>query len=62
MIAGSTGAGAATRRLMEAVLELPMGLIVFPGIDPDLDNQGWVQNVINGAYREWVGKQYGAKA
>lgn len=25
-----------------------------------LDNQGWVQNVINGAYREWVGKQYGA--
>ena len=27
-----------------------------------LDNQGWVQNVINGAYREWVGKQYGAKA
>jgi len=27
-----------------------------------LDNQGWVQNVINGAYREWVGKQYGARA
>jgi dTDP-glucose 4,6-dehydratase len=27
-----------------------------------LDNQGWVQNIINGAYREWVGKQYGAKA
>jgi dTDP-glucose 4,6-dehydratase len=26
-----------------------------------LDNQGWVQNIINGAYREWVGKQYGAK-
>ena len=26
-----------------------------------LDNQGWVQNIINGAYREWVGKQYGVK-
>lgn len=41
IIAGSTGAGAATRRLMEAVLDLPMGLIVFPGIDPDLDAKGW---------------------
>jgi dTDP-glucose 4,6-dehydratase len=27
-----------------------------------LANQGWVQNIINGAYRDWVGKQYGAKA
>lgn len=25
-----------------------------------LDNQAWVQNVTSGAYREWVGKQYGA--
>jgi len=25
-----------------------------------LDNQGWVQNVTSGAYREWVSKQYGA--
>lgn len=41
VVAGSTGAGAATRRLMEAVLELPMGLIVFPGIDPDLSAAGW---------------------
>ena len=41
VVAGSTGAGAATRRLMEAVLSLPMGLIVFPGVDPDLDEKGW---------------------
>ena len=25
-----------------------------------LDNEDWVQNVTSGAYREWVGKQYGA--
>ena len=25
-----------------------------------LDNQGWVQNVTSGAYREWVGAHYGA--
>jgi dTDP-glucose 4,6-dehydratase len=25
-----------------------------------LDHQAWVQNVTSGAYREWVGKQYGA--
>ncbi|HEX6735584.1 MAG TPA: dTDP-glucose 4,6-dehydratase [Azonexus sp.] len=26
-----------------------------------LDNQAWVGNVTSGAYREWVGKQYGAQ-
>ena len=26
-----------------------------------LDNQAWVSNVTSGAYREWVGKQYGAQ-
>lgn len=26
-----------------------------------LDNQDWVRNVTSGAYREWVGKQYGAR-
>jgi dTDP-glucose 4,6-dehydratase len=26
-----------------------------------LDNQAWVQNVTSGAYREWVGKQYGGE-
>ena len=25
-----------------------------------LDNQGWVQNVTSGAYKNWIGKQYGA--
>lgn len=25
-----------------------------------LDNQAWVANITSGAYREWVGKQYGA--
>jgi dTDP-glucose 4,6-dehydratase len=25
-----------------------------------LDNQAWVQNVTSGAYKNWVGKQYGA--
>jgi ATP-dependent helicase/nuclease subunit B len=63
VIAGSTGAGAATRRLMKAVLQLPMGLIVFPGIDPDLDAKGWAnvadaashpQNTL-GASLAWLG-------
>jgi ATP-dependent helicase/nuclease subunit B len=41
IIAGSTGTGAATRRLMQAALKLPRGLIVFPGVDPDLTNKSW---------------------
>ena len=48
VIAGSTGAGAATRLLMQAVLQLPKGLIVFPGVDPDLDDGGWA-NVADAA-------------
>jgi dTDP-glucose 4,6-dehydratase len=27
-----------------------------------LDNQAWVANVTSGAYKNWVGKQYGAKS
>ena len=27
-----------------------------------LDNQAWVNNVASGAYRDWLGKQYGANA
>ncbi|QSI79039.1 dTDP-glucose 4,6-dehydratase [Niveibacterium microcysteis] len=27
-----------------------------------LDNQGWVQNVLSGAYRDWVAKNYGDRA
>ena len=38
IIAGSTGTGHATRRLMQAVLKLPRGIVVFPGIDPDLES------------------------
>ncbi len=41
IIAGSTGTGAATRILMDAVLKLPRGLIVLPGLDPDLTPKGW---------------------
>jgi ATP-dependent helicase/nuclease subunit B len=38
IIAGSTGTGHATRRLMQAVLKLPRGIVVFPGVDPDLES------------------------
>ncbi|HVY88500.1 MAG TPA: double-strand break repair protein AddB [Hyphomonadaceae bacterium] len=41
VIAGSTGAGAATRLLMQAALQLPRGLIVFPGIDMDMTEKAW---------------------
>jgi dTDP-glucose 4,6-dehydratase len=27
-----------------------------------LDNPGWVEHVTSGAYRQWVGRQYGAGA
>ncbi|MBI1359324.1 MAG: double-strand break repair protein AddB [Alphaproteobacteria bacterium] len=41
IIAGSTGATAATRILMKAALALPRGMVVLPGLDPDLDAAGW---------------------
>lgn len=41
IIAGSTGAAAATRRLMAAVMTLPQGAVILPGLDPDLDDAGW---------------------
>lgn len=41
LIIGSTGAGAATRRLMQAVLTLPRGVIVLPGLDPDSLASEW---------------------
>ena len=41
IIAGSTGAAAATRRLMAAVVTLPRGAVILPGLDPDLDETGW---------------------
>ena len=27
-----------------------------------LENQAWVSNVTSGAYKQWLGKQYGAAA
>ncbi len=42
IIAGSTGATAASRRLMKAVASLPMGVIVLPGLDPELNKSGWL--------------------
>lgn len=36
IIAGSTGATPASQVLMRAVLEVPHGLIILPGLDPDI--------------------------
>lgn len=41
LIIGSTGAGAATRTLMKAVMGLPQGLILLPGLDPDPRVADW---------------------
>lgn len=41
LIIGSTGAGAATRILMQAMLDLPKGVIVLPGLDPDSNPAEW---------------------
>lgn len=41
LVVGSTGAGAATRILMQAVLTLPKGVIVLPGLDPDSKASEW---------------------
>jgi ATP-dependent helicase/nuclease subunit B len=41
IVAGSTGAGAATRILMEAALKLPKGVVVLPGLDMDLGPAQW---------------------
>ena len=37
IVAGSTGATPASRLLMQAVMKLPRGAIVLPGLDTDLD-------------------------
>ncbi len=41
IIAGSTGATPATRILMKAVMNLPQGAIVLPGLDPDVSAKAW---------------------
>jgi ATP-dependent helicase/nuclease subunit B len=39
--AGSTGSQAATRAVLAAVARLPMGAVVLPGVDVDLDERAW---------------------
>lgn len=41
IIAGSTGATPAGKVLMRAVLDLPKGMIVFPGLDQSADDESW---------------------
>lgn len=41
VIAGSTGSIATTRELMRVVAGLPRGVVVFPGIDTDLEEGSW---------------------
>jgi ATP-dependent helicase/nuclease subunit B len=43
IIAGSTGSIAATRALMRTVAALPRGVVVFPGLDADMDDRAWAQ-------------------
>ncbi len=39
--AGSTGSIPATARLIGAVAELPLGRVVLPGLDRDMDDESW---------------------
>ncbi len=39
--AGSTGSILATAELLGAIANLPMGAVVLPGLDQDLDEAGW---------------------
>ncbi|MEM9937570.1 MAG: double-strand break repair protein AddB [Pseudomonadota bacterium] len=41
IIAGSTGATPASRRLMQAALDLPSGLVVLPGFDRSIPSAVW---------------------
>ncbi|MBY0563915.1 MAG: double-strand break repair protein AddB [Hyphomonadaceae bacterium] len=41
VVAGSTGSQASTRELMRVVAQLPRGVVVFPGLDVDLDAEAW---------------------
>lgn len=41
IVAGSTGSVPATARLIAAVAGLPRGAVVLPGLDRDLDGDGW---------------------
>ena len=41
IIAGSTASRAPTRALIEAVLRLPQGAVVLPGVDTDMPEEAW---------------------
>lgn len=41
LLAGSTGTAAATRRLMQAIMGLPRGIVVLPGLDQKLEPPIW---------------------
>ena len=41
IVAGSTGSRGTTARLMQAVARLPLGVLVLPGFDADLPEEGW---------------------
>ncbi len=43
IVAGSTGSIPATRALIEAVLALPQGVVVLPGLDTAADDELWTQ-------------------
>ena len=39
--AGSTGSMPATAKLLAAIAQLPLGAVVLPGLDTDLDEESW---------------------
>ncbi len=41
LVVGSTGANAATARLLAAVARAPQGAVVLPGLDTTLDDRAW---------------------
>ena len=50
--AGSTGTNPATRDLLKAIAEDPMGAVVLPGLDQTLDDAGW--NAITPAHPQFA--------
>lgn len=43
IVAGVTGSVPATAALMRAVLDLPIGIVVLPGLDQALDEEAWTE-------------------
>lgn len=41
IVAGSTGSTPAGRALMRAVRDLPLGRVIFPGLDQDMPSENW---------------------